>query len=149
MDIIKGMYFLKELLKDDVYIIEENKRYPLLVLVDDNNSPYLNEKDEEFLEKILQSVGIKLSEVRLINTAQEGIEENYDNLQELPSSRVISFGVNLNVLNFDITLNKYSLKTQESIVFLLADTLGEISSDQNRKKQLWQALKQLFHEHFN
>ena len=149
MDIIKGMYFLKELLKDDVYIIGENQRYPLLILVEDQNSPYLNEKDEAFLEKVLQSVGVKLSEIRLNNIASEELKESYDTLQEIPSQRVISFGVSLHKLGLAIDLEKYLLITQESISFLLADTLEEISGNQSKKKQLWQGLKQLFHEHFN
>ena len=133
MDIIKGMYYLKELLKDDVYIIGENQRYPLLILVEDQNSPYLNEKDEEFLEKILQSVGVKLSEVRLNNILSEELKETYDNLQEIPSQRVISFGVSMHKLGLDINLEKYLLITQEGISFLLADTLEEISGDQSKK----------------
>ena len=149
MDIIKGMYFLKELLKDDVYIIGENKRYPLLILVEDLNSPYLNEKDEEFLEKIMQSVGVKLSEIRLNNIASDELKESYDTLQEIPAQRVISFGVSLKKLGLDIDLQKYLIITQENISFLMADTLAEISADQSKKKQLWQGLKQLFHEHFN
>lgn len=149
MDIVKGMYFLKELLKDDVFIIGENKRYPLLVLVEDHKNPYLNDKDEEFLEKILQSISIKLPEVRLINIAQEGSGESFDSLQELPASKVLSFGVSLSALKLDILLEKYVLKTQENIIFLLADTLPELSSSKDLKKQLWQALKKLFYENFN
>lgn len=148
MDIVKGMYFLKELLKDDVYVIVENKRYPLLVLVEDTKSPFLEEKNEELLEKILQSVGIKVPETRLLNTAHLLPEDGFDSFQELPSKRVLSFGVDLKTLGLNLSLKKYELKTQDNITFLLADTLPEIATDKEMKKKLWQGLKQLFFEHF-
>lgn len=144
MELVKGMYFLKELLKDDVYLIDERKRYPLLVLVEDQSSPHLNSPDEALLEKILQSVHINLSEIKILNVAHPGPENNYEQFSELPSQKVINFGADFKKINLDINLEKYLVHVEGQVTFLQADPLNVIAQDKEKKKALWRGLQQMF-----
>ncbi len=144
MKAIRDSHFLKELLGDEVYLVSEQNRYPLLVITRDEANPYLNTGDEAFLEKVLKAVDLQLHHVKLTNTAQLSPEDHFEHWQAVPSRKVISFGVNFQELFPDISLEKYQLGRLENIYFLQADSLQEISQDQEKKKLLWSALQQLF-----
>lgn len=144
LETVKDMLFLKNLLQDDVYAIDERKRYPLLIIVDSPQQEYMPESDEIFLEKILQAVKVKLDEARVINLSFPEPEDYYDTIQEVPATKVISFAGNLSKLNISVELEKYQLKIQDGIIFLLVDSLHEISESIDKKKLLWTSLQRMF-----
>lgn len=144
MEVVKNTSFLREFLKDNVYIVKEQARYSILVLFKHPDTPYLSESEEDFLEKILQAVGIRLNEARLVNIDHQTPEDSYDSLEEVPASHVVSFGVPLTQVGLDLTLEKYQVQQLKGIHLLLADTLSEISENREQKKRLWNALRQMF-----
>jgi DNA polymerase III psi subunit len=144
MEIVKGMYFLRELLRDDVFVVNENKRYPLLTLIENPSADYLSPQEEEFLEKILKAVHIKIEEIKVINVASPKPENYFESLQELPAKRVINFGTSFEKINLPLHFDKYMPVAQQGITFLMADSLDTISQDLEKKKQLWKALQQIF-----
>jgi hypothetical protein len=64
---IKDIAFLRNFLQDEVYLVNERKRYPVVIFYEEPAQEYLQPEDELFLEKILQAVHIQLVKTRLVN----------------------------------------------------------------------------------
>lgn len=134
------MLFLdKDFFQTEVYKIEEKTNFPLSIFVEDKNSVFLNTNDEDFLRKILKAVGQDLGKIELINIVNLENTDNSTYLSLIKSSKIISFGVDL-----DTKGNLYTLQNQNKQQILLAESLRQIAQSQEKKKLLWSALKQLF-----
>ncbi|MCU0445027.1 MAG: hypothetical protein MUE85_08915 [Microscillaceae bacterium] len=140
---IKDIAFLRNFLQDEVYLVNERKRYPVVIFYEEATQEYLKPQDEVFLEKILQAVNVPLLKTRLINLKFPEPEDTFQKLIEIPSEKIISFGANLQHLNLN-TSEQYQLKYVGDLTCLYADSLAEISESKEKKKQLWDALKAMF-----
>jgi hypothetical protein len=140
---IKDIAFLRNFLQDEVYLVNERKRYPVVIFYEEPSQEYLKPEDEIFLEKILQAVHIQLVKTRLVNLKFPEPEDTFEKLIEIPSEKIISFGANLQHLKLD-TSETYQLKFVGDLTCLYADSLAEISQSKEKKKQLWDALKTMF-----
>lgn len=142
MEIVKGIYFLQELLKEEALLFQERKRYPLLLVFSHPGEGYLGEEDEAFLEKVLTAVDLKLTEVKMINTFKKNyLFENWD---EIPSEKIIFFGAEPEDFFPGLQLENYQLKSSGGVRLLKAEALSTIQADKDKKTSLWNALKRLF-----
>lgn len=93
----------------------------------------LSESDIELLSKILQSVRLTLGGVKVIETSAIDLEEWIDKPR-----RFIGFGINISDASY------YELINRNDCQFVLADSLPVLGKQDDLKKKLWVALKQLF-----
>lgn len=117
-----------------------NNEKRILILTHDPASDFLNQKDLDFLMKIIES-GLRYSrnDFALVNTAKFPVDQIFD---EIEFKFLISFGIE----ELSITNNKplYEVLDLDGKKKLFAENLGMISSDQNKKMKLWKALKAMF-----
>jgi DNA polymerase III psi subunit len=116
----------------------------VMVLFNNQQSTYLKPAEEALLIKILQSVGLQLDEVDLVNLNNIKRINYVDILKEKELNQLISFGIDLRELDLQIPLLAYEVKKVEGIALLLADSLTELEINTDKKKMLWKALKQMF-----
>lgn len=146
MEVIRNTEFLKLFLEEGIYKVSPSlQRYPLVILFENAQSARLPTEQEELLEKILKAVQLNLDDVKLINLLQTNPEDNWQDWQEIPASYLIAFGVQIPV--FSVKITPYELKHYHTLSFFVADTLSEIATDQEKKRQLWKILQEMFLNH--
>ena len=117
-----------------------NNEKRILILTHDPTNDFLNQNDLDFLMKIIES-GLRYSknDFALVNTAKFAIDQILD---EIEFTFLISFGIDeLSIANNKPTYEVLDLDGKKN---LFAENLGVISCDQNKKMQLWKALKAMF-----
>lgn len=143
MEVIRNSAFLQSLLGDKLYkITEPSIRYPLVVLFSYQQAPVMRTEEEDFLEKILKAVHLNFDEVKLINRLACSPEDDWSEWIEIPSHYLIAFGTEIPLVSANIPL--YTLQHHQAVSFFKAHSLEEIANDQEKKRLLWAALKQMF-----
>lgn len=112
----------------------------ILILVDDPAQVFLNQKDLDFLMKIIES-GLRFSEqdIALVNIAKYPTDQVLD---EISYNFLLSFG-NKN-LREDNSSSLYELTENHGKKMLFANNLTDIAGDQEKKKLLWKSMKTMF-----
>ena len=99
----------------------------------------------DFLGKILKAVQYDITQdVLLISLPQETQIDLTKMMRDVDISRVILFGIPLKDIGIHYNLPNYRPVTINSKTFLLAEKLGQISNNQLKKKDLWNALQKVF-----
>jgi hypothetical protein len=120
------------------YLGSNNKG--ILILVNDPDSEFLNEKDLGFLMRIVES-GLKYSktDIAIVNCVKFPYWQIFD---EIHHTFLIAFG------NHQADClqgkSKYQLLDNEGIKVLIADDLHLMGDDKEKKGQLWKALQRMF-----
>ena len=103
----------------------------------------INEEEENLLNNILSSVNLSKDDSNIVNKNLD--PEDFENkLQNIQSSKVISFGVTSTKSRLLDIQTKYAPTTVESNTVIIADTLSELESNRELKKMLWNSLKMVF-----
>lgn len=93
-------------------------------------------KDEDFLSKIMASVGVHMHDLQLM------VGEEWKNFDMKPAQYLINFQENFPGLE---AAKKYETITRSGKKILVADPLEKIQLNQaNEKRLLWNALKEMF-----
>lgn len=143
MEVIRNSAFLQSLLGDKLYkVTTPSIRYPLVVLFAHPSAALMPSQDEAFLEKILQAVNLNFDEVKLINLLACSPEDDWSEWVEIPAHYLIAFGTEIPLVSANIPL--YALQHHQAVSFFKAHSLEEIANDQEKKRLLWAALKQMF-----
>ena len=113
---------------------EELYRLPpsTLVLIDRPWSD-VTEEERTLLSKILGSVKLSLSAVKILQRDHADVND----LGTLNSRKIISFGVDVNPVQ-----KRYEYVPIDGVHVIVSDSLADL--DDTRKKQLWIALRQMF-----
>lgn len=104
----------------------------------------ISENEKSFLSKILNAVGLTLSQVDLVELNKVQTIDYQFFIAQKVTKKFISFGVGLGKLNWNILLNLYQVKNIDQIDYLLSDELRIVEADLNLKRSLWVALKLMF-----
>jgi hypothetical protein len=140
---LKDINIFQNLLQNDIIPAHHFQRYPLLILFKDEKNTYLNEDEENFLEKILSAIQLDLDTIKLLNVAQNDVD--FANLADIPAKKVISFGVNWKDVSINLQANHYQIaQPAQSYQFLQANSLHNLINNPIEKKQLWDNLKKMF-----
>jgi hypothetical protein len=122
-----------------VKYLGSNKK-SVLILVNDTESAFLNEKDLAFLMRIVES-GLKLSktDIAVVNALKYQYHQIFD---EVHHRYLMAFGKHQTALIPDA--KKYSPIDHEGVKVLLADDLRGLADDREKKGIFWKALQTMF-----
>lgn len=112
----------------------------ILILVSDTENDFLNQHKLGFLMKIIES-GLKYSksDIALVNCLRFPYHQIFD---EVHHTSIIAFGPHKTELLDGQP--KYQVVDHDGIKIIVADDLGEIENDREKKMQLWKALQRMF-----
>lgn len=121
----------------------ENKRNTL-VLIDSDSPDFLKTAEYNLLLKIMGAVKHTPNEFALVNV-KENPSLTWTLLESsfTPKNTII-FGASIAETLIPIATGLYQVSQSETSRFLLSDELRHIITHQNKKKLLWEGLKQLF-----
>lgn len=122
--------------KDRVQYTGVNKKNILVGI----NASNPDKKDQDLLNNLLAACKLTLNDIALVNFhgQQTSVQNAAD---ELNISKVILFGIKPEP---GLTKKKYEIFNFNNMAFLIADELKDLHRDVEKKKQLWQCLRQLF-----
>ncbi|AFK04075.1 hypothetical protein Emtol_2942 [Emticicia oligotrophica DSM 17448] len=114
-------------------------RNQVLILADT-----ISDSEKALLVKILGAIGLTIEQVDLIELSKVHMPDYQTFVSQAITKKVISFGVGLGRLNWNILLNIYQPKQIAGVDFLLSDELRVLDTNLELKKVLWGALKAMF-----
>jgi len=129
--------------KKDVPFLGKNGKN-ILIVVNKNDAPFLPDNELSFLTNVLSACQLGLMDVAIINWQR--LEEQDVNilLEQLKSRDVLLFDKDPTQFGFPGNAQPYTVSKAGGRQFVVAPSLSEIEKNKEAKKQLWQALKQLF-----
>ena len=99
----------------------------------------------DFLAKILSAVKLDLHSDVLILRKTPNNDFSFSSFsQEINIQKVILFGIHPQAIGLQINYQKYHPIKLNDCLFVFADELTAISANQQLKKLLWNALKEVF-----
>ncbi len=112
----------------------------ILILVNDPESEFLNQKELKFLMNIMEA-GLKYTkkDFALVNCA---VFPQKEILKEIPYDFLIAFDISTDSIKGDSAF--YQLIESENKKLLYGENLSVIEADVEKKKLLWKALKKMF-----
>jgi hypothetical protein len=120
------------------------RRSKVMVLYNEQTTPYLQPAHETLLVNILKSVGLTLGDIELVNLNNIKRVDYVEILKEKTLNQFISFGIDLRELQINVPLTAYKVQRVEEINMLLADSFHELVLNTDKKRLLWTCLKQMF-----
>ena len=132
-----------DLTKNDDFISGKNNKN-VLVLVKVEAGAALNPKDKELLLKIAGSLNLNHDDLLIINTAHIADISFHSILTAGEFRKAIVFGVSEQTLKLNINYRLNRAYIFNGIKMIFTTSLGQLQVDQNAKRELWIALKDLF-----
>jgi hypothetical protein len=117
---------VSHLFTEEVYTIP-----PVILVITSRPWENLSEDERSLLAKIIGSVKVSMSSVRVIYRQATTLQE----LETFNSQRILIFGVS-------VPIAPYQLVQAQSFTVINADDLAKL--DDAKKKSLWLALKSMF-----
>lgn len=119
----------------------ENQKHILVGFIDENN-PAL----DALLERILTAVKLNIQKDCLtVKRLENEMLPSFSQLiQENTIAKVVLFGISSKDLGLNITPPQYIPLEFNNRTFLFADMLSKINAAENLKKNLWDALRDMF-----
>lgn len=117
--------------------VKGDNRQEVVILVDYHGVPVIPPADEAFLMKMMGAVGLTLRDIAVINIHTLNDESQ---LATFPCRKALLFGTTLSWHTGEL----YVLSRQQDREVICSDPLYEIENDDQRKRLLWNSLKQMF-----
>lgn len=92
--------------------------------------------DKELIIKILAAVKLNLADVVLLQMDKQKTGDLESYIEFFEAQFVLAFGLR----NSDL----YQIEKEQNLTYLYADSVPDLAKDNIKKRDLWQALKQLF-----
>ena len=121
----------------------ENQQH-ILILVRDTSAVFLEEKAFQFLLSVLEACKLSMASVALVNLAGETARSPEAIADELGSTQVLLFGIDIGALDLPMVFPTYQVQPHGRRTYLGADALSQIAEERTLKGRLWACLKQMF-----
>ena len=116
----------------------------ILILVDSDQSLYLEDDQLNFLLGILSACSLTMADVAILNI-KKNPQVIYKTLAtELSPEKLFLFGIKPVQIGLPLDFPNYQLQQFNHQVYLTAPTLSVLQDDKEEKIKLWNCLKQIF-----
>ena len=124
-------------------LLGENKK-GLIIVVALPEKEFRALPQHEFLSKVLASIRHTPEDVAFINLASKEKLDTYKLSKETTVNQLLAFGPGLLDLDVNSKISLYKPASIGATPLLIADVLGDIENDVNKKKLLWNGLQTIF-----
>jgi hypothetical protein len=116
----------------------------ILILVKEENYPYLSDKNLQFLTAILTACKLSLGDVAIVNGLKMSAKEIHSSMDLLKSKSIIAFGIEPSEMGLPMHFPAFQLQHYESRHFIHSPDLDALEKHKELKMQLWISLKNMF-----
>ncbi len=129
--------------QSSISFLGKNERKTLIV-VDEENTAYLNDEDLGLLLSILSACKLTMADVAIVN-ASKNKNITYSALMEVFSpTLVLLFGIQPVQLDFPLQFPNYQLQRYNHQTYISSPAISALAANKEMKKQLWTSLQQYF-----
>jgi hypothetical protein len=119
----------------------------IVVLVTDENNPYLSDEHLEFLTGILNACKLNLADIALINFNKVPVDFNHLK-KELKPQYLLLFGVNALQIQLPFAMPDYQVQLYDNCKIVSAPALEQLNKPTQEikaeKNKLWKSLQKMF-----
>lgn len=116
----------------------------ILLIIHEENAPYLPDNDMDFLAGILNACKLSLADTALTNIHKNPAVTYSLLIQQFKPKIILCFGINLSSLEFPLSFPEYQVQQYNNQLYLAAPSLTKLAADKQEKLQLWSCLKKIF-----
>ena len=116
----------------------------IVVIVNDPDATHLDDEDLNFLVGIISACKLTMADLAIINYSHNPTLTYKLLMEKFKPEKIIFFGMDPHSLDFPLTFPNYQLQKYNHQQYLSAPSLQELATDKEKKKQLWECLKQMF-----
>ena len=132
----------KSLNSTDIPYLGKNRKN-ILIIVNEPDTPFLNEKDMEFLTGILTACKLNFNDVALVNECHSNNFEVKDLITKFEPRQVLCFGDLLKDWPFE-EKKHFDILSHNGYQILFSPSLNNLEKNIEIKKALWNCLKKIF-----
>jgi hypothetical protein len=121
-----------------------NNRRHILVMVESEDTLYLQDEQLNFLMGILAACNLTMEDVAILNIRKNKSVTYKTVADELKSEKVFLFGVVPADIELPIDFPNYQIQQYNNQIYLTAPTLSQFQDNKIEKMKLWNCLKQIF-----
>lgn len=115
----------------------------ILIVVNKAVSPFLSDKELEFLTTVLSACLLDLSHVAIVNHHHFNEKKNMPLFEQFSPKEILLLDVSAKEFKLPAVEN-YKVKETKGLRFVAAPDLSFIEKSRDEKKALWASLQQLF-----
>jgi hypothetical protein len=116
----------------------------ILIMVKEENLPFLTDEHLNFLTNILSACKLSLADIALVNVNSLEPSEISETIQELNGQKIISFGIDPIQMGLPVQFPFYQIQRLDNRTYIHSPELAVIEKDKSQKQNLWMSLKTLF-----
>lgn len=116
----------------------------IAILVNCDEAPYLPDAHLAFLIKMLSACNLTIADVAIVNICGNDKVQYEAILTQLNPLKILFFDVIPASVGFPMNFPQYKVQEYSSMKLISAPALGLIERDAEKKKSLWNALKNMF-----
>lgn len=129
--------------KAEISYLGKNEKN-ILVLVNEENIPFIADNDLNFLVDILSACKLSMADIALVNFHHiRPLNSKVLTAQFNPTKNIL-FGVEPSALGLPLHFPHYQIQQYNNQTYLSGPSLKELAADKQLKQQLWDSLKKLF-----
>ena len=134
--------------KNDNEILKKNafgrNQKGIIIVYSNNVKEFSPENAKDFLEKIIKAIGLNLEEDTLCIPLTQDTPCSFRSLTEFNVKHLFVFGLTPREMGIQAKVANYEPVRLNNCNFFFADNLYELSTNQNKKRALWNYLKNTF-----
>lgn len=139
-----------------VYNIEENdneilkknifgrNQKGIIIVYSVDVEKFNSENAKDFLEKIVKAIGLNLEQDTLCVPLTQDMPCSFRSLNEFNVKHLFVFGLTPRQMGIQAQISNYESVQLNNCDLFFADNLYELSTNQNKKRALWNHLKETF-----
>jgi hypothetical protein len=116
----------------------------VLILVDEASAVFLPEQCLDFLVGVLSACGLTMEDVAIVNRATNTGLGYSQLISHFEPVKVLLFGTTPADWSFPLEFPFFQLQKYDQKTFIYSPALSQVQADVDLKKQLWNALKNMF-----
>ena len=121
-----------------------NNRKNILILVENEETPYLPDDQLNLLLGILAACNLTMDDVAILNIKRNKPVTYKSVTAELKSEKLFLFGVNPFQIDLPLDFPNYQVQQFNNQIYLSAPPLSHFQDNKVEKTKLWNCLRQIF-----
>ena len=116
----------------------------IIFLANDSQSKFLGDVQMKFLYDLLTACRLTMADIAFVNFFQNNSISYRELTAQLYPKTILLFGVSANELDLPFAIPFFQIQNFQEQIYLISPSLGELQTNKELKKQLWECLQKIF-----
>ncbi len=116
----------------------------IIFLANDSQSKFLADVQMKFLYDLLTACRLTMADIAFVNFFQNKTITYRELILQFDPKKILLFGVSANELDLPFAIPFFQIQNFQEQIYLISPPLGELQTNKELKKQLWECLQKIF-----